>query len=510
MRYFEVASKLLTQEPNKEIPGYGLGLRHVQIILQFFLVTVFVAMNMTLPITIVAMANPINSEHMGVTVSANWTDQSLILVSVQYGYAVTQLFGSVLCGAYGCRFVMPYSMFLSALVCVVIPVVTSNFGPHGLMICLIIQGASQGFSLPVVPIYLDKWVPSSERNSIGTLMYAANALGAVIATKGAALLSSSFLGWSSPYYVLGILGFFWTYFMLQFGRNVPEGCEEISAAEREYIKREKPVKDKVPWGRVLTTPALLAIWTAHAGTFWVMWLMTAEIPTYLFKVLKFSLNTDGDIVSDAYLMSWLFSFIMSGTTGYLIRSKILTVTVTRKISQSIASYLVAICLILLGFLTDRDWVIFCLTTIFVGLTASFWGFMLNYNDITHNRGIVTEIGGFIGTLTTLIPAISKNFIVTNQSDRAQWALMFWITAAVAIVTNTVFFFYSSGDIQEWDSCSSGENGELGISSQKGESRYLMGKSVPNTRDYASKGESVNNEDSSSNETKEINASRRNS
>ncbi|KAK9887959.1 hypothetical protein WA026_000253 [Henosepilachna vigintioctopunctata] len=281
--------------------------------------------------------------------------------------------------------------------------------------------------------------------------------------------------WYSTYYIFGAIGFVWIYFMTRYGRNCPEDCDDISAPEREFIKHEKKTRDKVPWLKILTSPALLAIWAAHAGTFWTIWLMTAEIPSYLTHVLKYSVFKDGQTVGDAYFMSWLCSFIMSGLTGYLIKSKILTLNVTRKICQSIASFLTALCLIILGFISDPHWVVFLLNVIFMSLTASFWGFMLNYNDITHNRGVVTEVGNFIGTVTTIIPAVLKHFIVSDQTDGLRWGIMFWITAIVAILSNTAFFFFSSGDIQEWDS----DSALNGIE----ESRFLMKRTESMSKRY---------------------------
>ncbi|XP_045477161.1 putative inorganic phosphate cotransporter isoform X2 [Harmonia axyridis] len=480
MRYFEVASRLIVQEPNKSFQGYGLGQRHIQILLQFSMAAIYVAMNMALPIAIIPMTHPKSSEDIGVTSFPNWTDQSLILVATQTGYAVTQLFGSCISEYYGYTFVMPFSMFLCSIFCFLTPLLTENFGSQGLILCLMIQGAGQGFSLPVIPDYLNRWVPISEINSIGSFMFAANVLSAALSTKITAFISTSFLGWTFSYYIFGIMGFVWSYMMMNFGKNAPESSNTISTEERDFILAEKTTnkkmcscsREEVAWKKLLNCPALLAIWAAHAGTFWALWLMTAEIPSYLFNVLNFDVDQDGDIVGDAYFMSWLFSFVMSGVTSYLIGSKILSSNFTRKVAQSIASYLAAACLITLGFLSDRRWVVFFINVTFSALTASFWGFMLNYNDIVRERSMITHIGGFIGTVTTLVPALLKQFIVTDQKNGFQWSIMFWLTAGVVVLSNTAFFFYSSGELQKWES--NGDVEEQGeCSTHGGEAKYLM-------------------------------------
>ncbi|XP_044758977.1 uncharacterized protein LOC123316807 [Coccinella septempunctata] len=490
MRYFEVASRLIEQKPNKAIPGYGLGQRHVQILLQFSMAAIFVGMNMALPIAIIPITHPQYAADVGITSFPNWTDQSLILVSTQAGYAVTQLFGSCISEYYGYHFVMPFSMFLCSIFCFILPVLTQFFGSQGLILCLMLQGASQGFSLPVIPDYLSRWVPTSERSSIGSFMFAANVLAAALSTKITAWISTTFLGWTFAYYFFGIMGFLWSYVMINFGRNAPETSNNISTEERDFIMSDQKVKKKmhstigeeVPWKKLFDSPGLLAIFAAHAGTFWALWVMTAEIPSYLFGVLSFKIEEDGDIVGDAYFTSWLFSFIISGVTCYLIGSKILSLNFTRKVAQSIASYLAAVCLIILGFLSDPRWVIFFINAIFSALTASFWGFMLNYNDILHDRSMITHIGGFIGTITTLIPALLKQLIVTDQTDRFQWSIMFWLTAAVLVLSNTAFFFYSSREIQEWDSNEEICN-QVETKKDIGETEYLMENPVTNKKTY---------------------------
>lgn len=44
-----------------------------------------------------------------------------------------------------------------------------------------------------------------------------------------------------------------------------------------------------------------------------------------------------------------------------------------------------------------------------------------------------------------------------QQDPQQWAIVFYIAAAVSIAGNTFFVFFGSGDVQPWDKIEPNEN-----------------------------------------------------
>lgn len=137
-----------------------------------------------------------------------------------------------------------------------------------------------------------------------SIFFSGKSLGTVFATESTALLSSSWWGWPSSFYLYGIMGLIWSIFMIIFGCNSPQEHKSISQAELEYITRGQTLTKKVyimkflgsgwkflfqkiPWSRILKSVPTWSTWISHIGIVWTLRLSTTEFPTYINRVLGF-------------------------------------------------------------------------------------------------------------------------------------------------------------------------------------------------------------------------------
>ncbi|KAL3272623.1 hypothetical protein HHI36_014090 [Cryptolaemus montrouzieri] len=438
---------------SSDLPVYGLGYRHVQIALVFSMVVIMYMINMAPPIALVAMTDPGTSPNPRVPSFTNWNDQSIVLISFYFGFAPFQLFGGPLARKYGFKWFMVFSMLIASLISILIPSLIMKFGSMGLMFSFCLQGLCQGLIIPMLSDFISKWVPISERTVYGTFIFASKTLGTVFATQLTGLLASSWWGWPSAFYLYGSIGIIWSIFMTILGCNSPAEHSMISESERDYIERGKPItKKKVPWSKIIRSSPAWAVCMSHVGITWTIRLTTTELPTYMNRVLGFSVETCSVVLSITYLAAYLNTFLVSNISQRIINEKTLSTGTCRKICNSIASWGSAILLILLSLLSSESYlglVLIFLT--FICTNVSFAGFSINYNDVTPNySGCLYGIGGLTSTVVSYIPLILVQLTVTNQTDSTQWIPTFFCAAAFTGLTNFFFIMKGSGETQEWD------------------------------------------------------------
>lgn len=159
-----------------------------------------------------------------------------------------------------------------------------------------------------------------------------------------------------------------------------------------------------PWKMILTNAPMLALIAAQIGHDFGFFIMVTDLPKYMSDVLNFDVKTNGLYTSLPYLFMWIVS-ITTGILGdWLIRTKKITITFSRKLFTTIASVFPAIFIVGASYAgCDRTWVVI-LFVLAMGTMGTFYpGMKVNGLDLSPNyAGTLMAITNGVGAVTGII------------------------------------------------------------------------------------------------------------
>ena len=238
-------------------------------------------------------------------------------------------------------------------------------------------------------------------------------------------------GWPSPFYIFGALGLVWAipwFFGVGSGRGV-----EAEAA---------PGSRTIPWGRILSTPAVWAIIINHFCNNWSLYVLLAWLPSY-FK------TTFGVTIASAGILSaapWAVSFVMANVAGgwadRMIRGGRHPTTV-RKTMQLIGLLGGAAGLLLLqqvGSVT-MGLVVMCFAS--GALAFCLAGFGPNAFDVAPKYAdVVWGISNTAATIPGIIGVAVTGWLVDRTGG---YTAPFVVTAGIAVFGAVVYALFGSGE-----------------------------------------------------------------
>lgn len=59
------------------------------------------------------------------------------------------------------------------------------------------------------------------------------------------------------------------------------------------------------------------------------------------------------------------------------------------------------------------------------------------------------IGNTFATIPGIVSPLLTGYIVGDGGDRDQWRVVFFISAGIYLVGCVIYWFYASGELQEW-------------------------------------------------------------
>ncbi|XP_050586505.1 putative inorganic phosphate cotransporter isoform X2 [Bombus affinis] len=452
-----------TEKGSTTICG-GLGIRHLQILLQFFGMVIGYCLRVSMSVAIVAMTqNDQSTDHAFEVYDWKSTEQSLILSSFFWGYTIMQIPSGYIATVWSAQKLLSVGVLLCGIINILTPTV-AHYGSYiGVCICRVGMGLCQSCLLPCIQTLLSKWAPPSERARLGTLAYAGAQFGTVICFPISGELAASSVGWPSIFYTFGVLTIIWAIVFFIFGSDSPSKHSGISEKERRYIEDslktpgDKEKSDnkralKTPWKAIFTSVPMWALIIVHCGQNWGFWTLITELPIYMNNILKFKLEENGWISALPYLTMWILSFPTCWLADYALKKNI-SREVIRKVCNSIAHWGPAIALICLGTISMHDaTVATTILVIAVGLNAgSLSGYQINHIDISPNfAGTLMSITNCIASIIAIIAPIVCGIITKDEKDVTQWNIVFYLSAAIYILGNLMFVIFGSTEIQPWN------------------------------------------------------------
>ncbi|CAG9865519.1 unnamed protein product [Phyllotreta striolata] len=438
--------------------GPVIGIRHLQVLFYFLLLTYTYCMRTVLSVSVEAMINSTTTNPNIETY--DWEKKrSVLLSSFFWGYFVLQIPVAYLGKMYGPKSMLVVCSLVDSTSCLLIPTMARRFDAYGVIACRIFQGLAQGGIAPLVHSLLGRWAPPSERSVLGTVTYTGAVFGNILALPITGVICSSWAGWPASFYLFGALGVKWAMLWAIFGSNTPRDHRRITDEERTYIleslgHQEEKVHE-TPWKRILTSPPFWAITLAFIGANWGSSVLLTQTPTYLNKILEYDIKTNGLLSAAPYLAMGICSIAFSSICDWIINRSIVERGTARKIFNSIGTLLPALSLTIVGFIPKGHSTLSVALLIFNGgLTAGgICGFQVNHVDLSPNHsGILMGITNSWTSIFSIISPLIVQFIVTDDTNQTQWRTIFLISAGIYAVTDLFFIVFASGEVQEWNNC----------------------------------------------------------
>jgi ACS family sodium-dependent inorganic phosphate cotransporter len=362
------------------------------------------------------------------------TDKGLVLSSFFVGYLLLMAVSGALANSFGGWLVLGVAvLWWSAWTALTPPAAVSSLA--ALVMARIALGLGEAAVFPASINMIGRWVPPERRSRATALLISAISLGTVFSLPITGWLVREF-GWAWPFYLFGAVGLVWYAAWHLLARDAPPSHAATAAAPAE--------QRAVPWGRLLSLPAVWAIIVAHFASNWGLYILLAWLPSY-FK------TTFGVSLANAGLLSaapWLVSFIMANVAGAWADRMLAagrSAAFVRKLMQTIALAGSATFLLLLTQAGTPAVAVLLMCGATATSACAMSGFGPNCFDIAPRYADV--IWGISNTFATL-PGIVGVYITGWLLDRTgSFVAPFMLTVGIALFGAVFYLLFGSGQRQ---------------------------------------------------------------
>jgi ACS family glucarate transporter-like MFS transporter len=187
-------------------------------------------------------------------------------------------------------------------------IVLIAFIPHGignpLIILILLRfalGAGEATMFPATSQFVERWFPVSERGKANGLIFAGIGLSGLTPRLMAAIILR--FGWRATFCFSATVGALVGLVWYLAARNTPEQSKLVGDAERELIVSQRRVKaaakeddaqygkHKIPWMRIFSSKAVLAITLSYFAYGYVAWMFYTWFYTYMVQARGLNLKT---------------------------------------------------------------------------------------------------------------------------------------------------------------------------------------------------------------------------
>lgn len=171
-----------------------------------------------------------------------------------------------------------------------------------------------------------------------------------------------------------------------------------------------------PWKQIFTSVPVLATTVSHVGHNLGFWLLLTEMPTFINSVLKFNLKEDGMLSALPYMVMFFLQIPLSYVADLLNKRKYTTLTVSRKLWNTVAMWGGAAGLLVLGFIENTTWTISLYVFIVAIGCGSNVGFNINHLDLSVNyAGLLMGITNTCAASGGIVAPLFVGLIIHDQA-----------------------------------------------------------------------------------------------
>ncbi|XP_065204367.1 vesicular glutamate transporter 2-like [Planococcus citri] len=404
-----------------------------------------------------------NASHHNITTDTkeekfHWNEvqQGVVLGSVFWLLWLSHPVGGIFAQNFGAKRVFGFSILLGSAINVLLPIAAAV--NYRLLASLrMIQGCIVGLSFPSTFVAVPHWVAPHNRGKFLTCFLGISFGSAVTYFISGFIMK--FYGWKAVFYSIAGLGFVWCAAWKHLMFDKPEYHPRLSIEDRKTIQDKTQgaqfssrVKIPVPWRRILLSLIVHSNIIGQFGIMWTIFVITIYAPRYMSFFHHLTPERTGVWSSFPHLFRIVVSLCFAVYSDRLIKKQVLSTTTVRKLATFISHVLTGLLMICLAYfghiLAVAEIVIFSIMGL-SGTAAS--GGIVGLIDISPNFGAILQ--GLCGvcshTAGFLIPTL-VGYLTLNQDTVEQWQKVFFISAAISILTGLQFIFIWDSRVQEWN------------------------------------------------------------
>jgi MFS transporter, ACS family, glucarate transporter len=205
-------------------------------------------------------------------------------------------------------------------------------GLNSLVAIRFLFGAGEAGAFPNVARSFSSWFPVRERGRANGIMFFGSRLGGMLSAP-LALLLVTHIGWRAAFVVFGSIGIVWAVAWYSWYRDRPADHPSITASELAWIEqddsrpepwRSEPSRRQpsaTPWRQLFRSRNLYAIGVMYFGFGYGLYFYFTWLPTYLIKVLGFSLLGGGLFAALPFFLAGIADVIGGYLTDHLTRTR---------------------------------------------------------------------------------------------------------------------------------------------------------------------------------------------
>ncbi|CAD6199071.1 unnamed protein product [Caenorhabditis auriculariae] len=315
------------------------------------------------------------------------------------------------------------------------------------------QGLPSAVFSIVVSVVTSHW-STLEGNGVYVSILAAHYQIAPLLTMPLSAFFCTTLGWTWVYYVQGTLTAVFTILLFVFYTDKPSDNKylhksELIAIEAGKSHEEKHVeKTRTPFAAIHKDTAVWAIWVTSVGGTIGFSIFLQYGPTYLNKVLHYTLSTTGWSAAIPYIFSCIARIAaqpLSANCTFL--GERLAAIVSTTISQGT----MAVCFLVLMFI-PKDWSNvgqLCYSLVIVANGLNGVGITRSAQLVCkqHLSFVYTARSFYNQTVGLLLPLLVNG--IAPDDTHEQWSTLFLVIFVVVFLSNIVFIFFAKVEAAPW-------------------------------------------------------------
>ncbi|GAB6024779.1 hypothetical protein CHUAL_009905 [Chamberlinius hualienensis] len=385
--------------------------------------------------------------------------QGSILSAFFYGYILTQIPSGWLADKIGGKVVLATGLGVFSVLTLIIPVAT-RWSSYALLAIRVLHGMFSAATFPAIHSIMSNWAPPGELGLLMAITYSGMHVGSLLTFPLCGFLCEYGFGdgWSSIFYVTGLMGILSVVIMWFLVYDKFDEHPRIKRKERSYLEKtivghaKSESHEKIPWCAIARSTPVWAISVAHMTSNFGLYFLCVNLPLFMKEVLKFDIKENGTLSSLPYLATLIVTLICGQLSDFLRRKAWFSITIQRKLFNSIGTIIPGIGMLLVTFMdvSQRYFVVGIIITLQAAAAFSYsGGFFYNHVDLSpKHAGILMGITNTFGTMSGIIaPTIVGQ--LTPNGTQEEWNIIFYLGASLYLVGAIVYTIFASGERQKW-------------------------------------------------------------